>query len=593
MQIPGYEQFEQTGESPVVTFWQAYQTDLSRAVDIEILKPQAILDPTVRAEFLLNVRAAAGVKHAAIAQIYDIREMGTTLAVAREHLSGFSLQQWLRQKGPLKEEKSLTIARWVAEGLNFLYAKTGFCHLALSPDFVWLEPTGQVKVCGFGHHVLFEKLGRPLSEVGFLAPEQVAKDGAPCSFRTDIYALGGLLYWLTTGRIPFEDCSAAERPALILAGQVSAPVVLQRGSTSQAFNQLLHRMMAKDPEDRYNSWPALMQEMDRILDGAKYLIMTRRPVASTIQLPPNGMTRLKTQETEVRRMAQEASFWTWAGFGVMATLAVIFLYLLIRLWALPPPEERVAMEGDPAAEEKLSPSAAVPTLVPPSSRLSPREWAEQAVEADEESLREPVSEPREAVPVSPSSGLSAEIRPSGDPPGIKQGSLEELTDEVARRLLRGEVSTALMALDLALRGPEWIGQREKVEELRRVVRRAADPLGLALSELSRRQGRRVRVILAGRERELTVHKVENRRVIFTEEIRAEGAVASRPLIVEAGELPPAGLAGLLEAGEGAEFALARVILWHRAGQAEQACALVGATGLLAPALERHLQRTQR
>ena len=137
MQIPGYEHFEQIGESPVATFWQAFQPELNRPVDIEFIKPQAILDPAVRAEFLLNVRAAAGVKHAAIAQIFDIREMGTTLAVAREHLTGFSLRQWLRQRGALKEEKALTIARWVAEGLNFLHAKTGFCHLALSPDFIW------------------------------------------------------------------------------------------------------------------------------------------------------------------------------------------------------------------------------------------------------------------------------------------------------------------------------------------------------------------------------------------------------------------------------------------------------------------------
>ena len=591
MHIPGFEHFEQTGESPVATFWQAFQTDLNRPVDIAIIKPQAIIDPAVRAEFLLNIRAAAGVKHSAIAQIFDIREMGTTLAVIQERLIGFSVRQWMRQRGFLKEEKALTIGRWVAEGLSFLHAKTGFSHLALTPDFIWLEPTGQVKLGGFGHHVLFEKLGRPPSDLGLLAPEQVIHDGPPCSFRTDIYALGALLYLMVTGRVPFEDRPAEERPALILSGQVSAPQVLRRGETTQAFNQLLTRMMAKDPEERYNSWQALMQEMDRILDGAKYLIVTRRPPVSTIQLPPNGPVRRAISPTASpprsppRSAPESSSVWIWAGLGAATAVATLAAILFVRLLNLPPPL-------DTAAFRPTDSTAAFPVHSPIAESGEQSPSTAEPVEAV-------ASTPEPPPPPMPAETETQTPPPSPQPPAEKEEgdvgtfSLEALMDEVARRLLRGETQTAIVALDLAWRDPQAVRHRETIEELRRLVRRAADPLGLVLAELNRRQGRRVRITLAGQSRELTIQKVEDRRVTFMEETRAEGAVVHRPLIVDVGQLSPAALAGLLEVGSGPEFALARLILWHRAGQPEETRALVAETGLLKGAIARHLGGTAR
>ncbi len=338
MEIPGFDQCEKISESGFASYWTAFQQSLNRHVTLVLLRPDAVSDPQARRAFLRDIRIVASLKHPALFQVFDVIELDATLVVTVEHLSGLTLRQYVRQRGAIKGKKALTIARWVAEGLNHVYDKTGMLHLALTPDQVWINEEGQVKILGFGFSDIFSRIGYSIDDVPFLSPEQV-QHRTSCDFQADIYALGALLYYMVTGRVPFEGNSSAEILNLTVTGQLPAPNPASMGATV-ATNQLMARLMMKDPQDRYSGWLPAMQEMDTVLDGAKVLPAGVKGRLSTILIasPARARPTGSPATTAPRRAPPPpAQSSPGATFAVLVLLAAFWLWIGMALWQLPPP----------------------------------------------------------------------------------------------------------------------------------------------------------------------------------------------------------------------------------------------------------------
>jgi Tfp pilus assembly protein PilF len=243
--------------------------DVWRADDLTLQMPVAVkvihaARPDSRARLLNEVRLARQITHASICRVFDVGEAdGGVVFYTMELVNGEDLASLLRRVGRLPTEKVIDIARQLCAGLIAAHAR-GVLHRDLKPGNILIDDRGQVRITDFGialsrgeadHHAL---TGTP----GYMAPEQ-RTHGATLSDRTDLYALGIVLYELLTGQHPFEESGVA-RPAL--------PSALA-GSVDPQLEQLIMQLLAVNPDERPASAIVLAEALAAAAE--------RSPVASS------------------------------------------------------------------------------------------------------------------------------------------------------------------------------------------------------------------------------------------------------------------------------------------------------------------------
>ena len=200
---------------------------LGREVAIKILHPHLAADPVLVDRFRREAVAAARLTHPAIVAIYDTVAEDGINAIVMELIEGITLRQFLDQRGPLDPTDAVDIITGVAEALQVAH-EAGIVHRDVKPANILLCDDRRVKVTDFG--IAKAGVGGDLTETGtmigtakYLAPEQVR--GESVDPRTDIYALGVVLYECLTGVAPFEadtDASTAVPRALLRASSTTS-----------------------------------------------------------------------------------------------------------------------------------------------------------------------------------------------------------------------------------------------------------------------------------------------------------------------------------------------------------------------------------
>lgn len=215
------------------------------------------LPPAAMPGFQRGYPAARSVRHPNVAALLDVGQEGMTRFVVREYAEGSDLERIVRDRGALTLDQAIDVVTQAARGLEAAHAR-GIVHGGLKPSRLVLETDGTVRVLGVGLSSLFEPEVDPRA-ADFRAPE-LAVEPRPVDVRADVYSLGGILYFLLTGRAPFagetlEDRSRAHREHPAPGLRILRPDV---PSTVEATYQ---RMLAKRPDDR----PASMVEVIAML----------------------------------------------------------------------------------------------------------------------------------------------------------------------------------------------------------------------------------------------------------------------------------------------------------------------------------------
>ncbi len=231
-----FELVRELGRGGFGIVFEARDRELGRAVAFKAVRPGS--DPEPREERLLQeAETAARLAHPNIVHLYDAgrSEQGPYLVL--ELLHGQTLAVRLAQ-GPVSPGEALRIAREVATGVAHAHAH-GVVHRDLKPENVFLCDDGQVKVLDFGLAHAFGRRRAPGGTPGYMAPEQ--RRGAPEDERTDVFALGMILYRMLAGAPAFAERAAPGDPA-------PAPAVALEGAP--AVGPLLARMLEADPVKR-------------------------------------------------------------------------------------------------------------------------------------------------------------------------------------------------------------------------------------------------------------------------------------------------------------------------------------------------------
>jgi len=284
-------------EGGMATVWKARQDKLDRVVAIKVLLKQSDSDPQEFDRFIYEARAAASLIHPNLVQVIDAGEHDDFLYYVMEYVPGPTAGELVDKNGALPEEQILQIALEVAEALDYAWRDHRVVHCDIKPDNLLLHRNGRTKIADLG---LAQVLGNEsvaieddmtLGTPNYFPPEQaLVEDTLDC--RTDMYALGATLYHMGTGTVPFEDLEPEDVAVQQVHGQIPGPRDINP-KLSYGFCALVERLMAKDQQDRYDSWEGVLSDLMAVRAGDMVKVPLSSNIRSTVEhtlIPANADT---------------------------------------------------------------------------------------------------------------------------------------------------------------------------------------------------------------------------------------------------------------------------------------------------------------
>ena len=288
--IGHYRFVRKLGEGGMGVVYEAYDERLQRPVAIKMLR-QAGLDEQGSKRLWREARAAAAVNHPNVCQIYEIGEESGELFIAMELLQGESLATVL-DRGPLPAADATQIMLGVLVALEALQRRE-IVHRDLKPSNIFQTAHG-IKLLDFGLAAPVKSVNPDLDTAtvltvagtvvgtwNYMSPEQL--QGQPLDVRSDIFATGAILFELLAGKRAFAGRTIPEIFHAVLFEQ---PPALAGSTAIAAVDRIIHRALAKKPEDRYQTADAMAQELRNVLLTTDTGATVRaRPMTRLIVLP--------------------------------------------------------------------------------------------------------------------------------------------------------------------------------------------------------------------------------------------------------------------------------------------------------------------
>ncbi len=258
-----YRLLEKIGEGGAAEVFRARDQRLDRTVAVKLLRPQFTYDQASRTRFVNEAKAAAGLSHPNIVDIYDFGEgPDHSMFIAMQYVEGQNLKDILQKRGRMSAAEAVSIGQGVCYALDAAHAK-GLIHRDVKPQNIMIDRAGNVRLTDFG--IVKALSGPALTQSGmtfgtaaYLSPEQAT--GEPISPASDIYALGCVLYELLSGTPPFTG----ENPAVVAYKQVweqPRPLHDLVPEVPPSLESVVMRCLNKDPARRYPTADALASDL--------------------------------------------------------------------------------------------------------------------------------------------------------------------------------------------------------------------------------------------------------------------------------------------------------------------------------------------
>jgi serine/threonine protein kinase len=277
------------GRGGMAEVYRAFDECLARPVALKVLRAHYAFDPALRSRFEEEAKAAAMVSHPDVVAVYDAGEDGDKAFIVMELVSGETLADRIA-RGPLDEAATRQIGGEVLDALAAAHAR-GVLHRDIKPANVLLSDEGTAKVADFGiakaihpspdsvQHTTEMVLGTP----GYLAPERA--EGQPATVRSDLWAVGVLLYEALSGKRPFDGDNAIAVTLAAREGRYDRLADIRPG-TDAGLVSVIEKALEPDPADRFTT----AAEMARSL---------RNPTVSpTIALDPGTLRATSPTDTQ-------------------------------------------------------------------------------------------------------------------------------------------------------------------------------------------------------------------------------------------------------------------------------------------------------
>jgi serine/threonine-protein kinase len=284
--LPRYEFQERLGEGAVAVVYRARDRELNRTVAVKVLKETLALSEITRQRFHREAQVAGGLSHPNLVSVHDAGTDHGRMYLVMEFVKGRPLSQVLAER-KTEVRALLVLLEKVAEGMAVAHEK-GVVHRDLKPANIMVTPGGEPKVGDFGLAYLvgsetgLTRTGSALGTPMYMAPEQLAAGEVPITPRTDVYALGAILYEILTGRPPHLGDSLMELYGKI-AHEEPVPPRRLNARTPRDVETIVLKALDKVPARRYASAREFAEDLGRFLAGEPVLAKPAGPFVRALK----------------------------------------------------------------------------------------------------------------------------------------------------------------------------------------------------------------------------------------------------------------------------------------------------------------------
>jgi serine/threonine-protein kinase len=391
-QFGAYQIVAPLGEGGMAAVYKAYQPAVDRYVAIKVLPRQYAADPDFTARFEREARLLARLQHPHILPIFDYGQANGYTYLVMPFVPSGTLTDLLKGE-PLPLLQVRRLMTQIGEALAYAHAH-GLIHRDVKPSNVLLDESGNCLLSDFGLARMAEgslKLtvtGAVLGTPAYMSPEQGM--GQPLDGRSDVYALGVILYEAITGRVPYR----AETPVAVIFKHISDPLPPAcelNPALPEPVERVLLKALAKRPEDRFQTAAEMVAALQVAIPetGQPTALPPPPPIQPATLATPASHPSIATPVTT--KTALPGWVWFAVGLGLLAVvgaagLAALWPLLnppeppLIVITATPPPEVASPLPPSPTMTlptATLPPPTTPPTEAPPSTRLAAKDGMPQ------------------------------------------------------------------------------------------------------------------------------------------------------------------------------------------------------------------------
>jgi eukaryotic-like serine/threonine-protein kinase len=261
--LGGYQLEEEIGRGSMGMVYRGKQIALGREVAIKVLPRPLAKDASYVARFIREAQIIAGLNHPNIIQIYDAGQQGGLLYFVMEYVQGPTIGSLLKLDGTMPQHLAAEYAAQIADALDSAYKERNVIHRDIKPENLMLDRWGKIKVMDFGLARAPGQLQITLAKtlvgsIYYASPEQVW--GQTLDNRSDIYALGVVLYEMVTGWRPFTGRTLPELTQAIVGGTLRPPSTYNP-ELSPELEQIILTAMARNRDERYKYATLMAQDL--------------------------------------------------------------------------------------------------------------------------------------------------------------------------------------------------------------------------------------------------------------------------------------------------------------------------------------------
>lgn len=258
---------ETLGSGGMGIVFRAVDTTLHRTVALKVMRPDFGATSNAKSRFLREARAMAAVDHENVVEVFRVGQHDGHPYAAMKLLTGQSLRQRFEGAGRLELTELMSLSKQLAAGLAAVH-REGLIHRDVKPENIWIEETGRIKLLDFGLALADDQLvkthsGAMVGTPAYMSPEQACS--RTVDHRTDLFSLGSVLYRAASGQAAFKGDSV---PSILMSVASCNHESLRdlRDDLPEGYCDVIHRLLAADPDDRYADADALLRAFQEIPD---------------------------------------------------------------------------------------------------------------------------------------------------------------------------------------------------------------------------------------------------------------------------------------------------------------------------------------
>ena len=343
-----YRIVQRIGKGGMGAVYKAVQTRLDRQVALKVLAKKYTKDSRFLERFEREARAAGALNHPNIVQVYDIGNDRGHHFFAMEYVDGEDLSQRVQREKKIPLDKALEIAFEIAQALQYAHHRS-IIHRDIKPENIMIGEDGRVKLADLGlaksteedHNVTQD--GTALGTPYYMAPEQ-AQDARSVDHRADIYALGITMLRILTGKRPYDGETAYS----IVLAHASDPLPTGKELGTElplGVESIIQKMCAKNPDDRYQDYETLLEDLDRVKAGQ---VPAHAPLISDEGLQTiNASLKLQSAATELAPPIKKSK-------SAMVAAAVVTAAALVAVALFVPRNKAKNQKSGPANTQNIS-----------------------------------------------------------------------------------------------------------------------------------------------------------------------------------------------------------------------------------------------